>query len=82
MWALARASSCSVLRSPLFQSRTHASLIRTLMTRSQGPSRNRDAMYYIVSLGVVAVGVTFAAIPAYRIFCEKTSFGGLTQVRF
>uniref|UniRef100_A0A914RLS5 Cytochrome c oxidase assembly protein CtaG n=1 Tax=Parascaris equorum TaxID=6256 RepID=A0A914RLS5_PAREQ len=26
------------------------------------------------------IGVTFAAIPAYRIFCEKTSFGGLTQV--
>ncbi|KHJ94800.1 cytidine and deoxycytidylate deaminase zinc-binding region [Oesophagostomum dentatum] len=42
--------------------------------------RNRDVMYYVVSLGVVAIGVTFAAIPAYRIFCEKTSFGGLTQI--
>lgn len=37
-------------------------------------------MYYVVSLGVVAIGVTFIAIPAYRIFCEQTSFGGLTQV--
>ncbi|CAJ0602512.1 unnamed protein product [Cylicocyclus nassatus] len=45
-----------------------------------GRNRNRDVMYYVVSLGVVAIGVTFAAIPAYRIFCEKTSFGGLTQV--
>ncbi|RCN45675.1 cytochrome c oxidase assembly protein CtaG / Cox11 [Ancylostoma caninum] len=42
--------------------------------------RNRDVMYYVVSIGVVAIGVTFAAIPAYRIFCEKTSFGGLTQI--
>lgn len=33
-----------------------------------------------MSLGVIAIGVTFAAIPAYRIFCEQTSFGGLTQV--
>ncbi|VDL83564.1 unnamed protein product [Nippostrongylus brasiliensis] len=42
--------------------------------------RNRDVMYYVVSLGVVAIGFTFAAIPAYRIFCEQTSFGGLTQI--
>ncbi|TKR59543.1 hypothetical protein L596_029197 [Steinernema carpocapsae] len=41
---------------------------------------SRDSLYYIISIGVVAVGVTFAAIPAYRIFCESTSFGGLTQV--
>ncbi|CAD6192709.1 unnamed protein product [Caenorhabditis auriculariae] len=42
--------------------------------------KNRDAMFYVVSIGVVAIGLTFAAIPAYRIFCEQTSFGGLTQV--
>ncbi|KJH44440.1 cytochrome c oxidase assembly protein CtaG / Cox11 [Dictyocaulus viviparus] len=41
---------------------------------------NRDSMFYVVSIGVAAIGVTFAAIPAYRIFCERTSFGGLTQV--
>lgn len=33
-----------------------------------------------MSLVIVAIGCTFAAIPAYRIFCEQTSFGGLTQV--
>lgn len=37
-------------------------------------------MFYVVSMGVVAIGLTFAAIPAYRMFCEATSFGGLTQV--
>jgi len=41
---------------------------------------NRDTMFYVASLGVVAIGFTFAAIPAYRMFCEATSFGGLTQV--
>ncbi|KAL6738823.1 hypothetical protein Aduo_012328 [Ancylostoma duodenale] len=48
--------------------------------RGRDSGRNRDVMYYVVSIGVVAIGVTFAAIPAYRIFCEKTSFGGLTQI--
>uniref|UniRef100_A0A0M3IMC2 Cytochrome c oxidase assembly protein COX11, mitochondrial n=1 Tax=Ascaris lumbricoides TaxID=6252 RepID=A0A0M3IMC2_ASCLU len=80
MWSILRGISCHYLRLPPFRSRTHALLVRTLMWRSQGTSRNRDSMYYVVSIGVVAVGVTFAAIPAYRIFCEKTSFGGLTQV--
>lgn len=42
--------------------------------------RNWDSLYYGVSLGVIAIGFTFAAIPAYRIFCEQTSFGGTTQV--
>ncbi|CAD5208886.1 unnamed protein product [Bursaphelenchus xylophilus] len=37
-------------------------------------------MYYVLSIGVVAIGLTFAAIPLYRMFCEATSFGGLTQV--
>uniref|UniRef100_A0A7E4V0Z8 Cytochrome c oxidase assembly protein COX11, mitochondrial n=1 Tax=Panagrellus redivivus TaxID=6233 RepID=A0A7E4V0Z8_PANRE len=41
---------------------------------------NRDSMYYVISIGVVAIGLTFAAIPAYRIFCEATAFGGTTQI--
>lgn len=40
----------------------------------------RNSLYYAISLGVIAIGFTFAAIPAYRIFCETTSFGGLTQI--
>jgi cytochrome c oxidase assembly protein subunit 11 len=43
---------------------------------------SRDTMFYVISLGVIAIGFTFAAIPAYRMFCEATSFGGLTQVCF
>uniref|UniRef100_A0A1I7WMB2 Cytochrome c oxidase assembly protein COX11, mitochondrial n=1 Tax=Heterorhabditis bacteriophora TaxID=37862 RepID=A0A1I7WMB2_HETBA len=46
----------------------------------RGRRESRDVMFYVVSLGIVAIGVTFAAIPAYRIFCEQTSFGGLTQL--
>ena len=35
----------------------------------------------IIILGIVAlmVGVSFAAVPAYRLFCQVTGFGGTTQ---
>ncbi|KAK0427571.1 hypothetical protein QR680_010301 [Steinernema hermaphroditum] len=56
-------------------------IVREFGKKSSKLSRDsRDSLYYIISIGVIAVGVTFAAIPAYRIFCESTSFGGLTQV--
>nr|CDJ97478.1 Tesmin TSO1 and CMP dCMP deaminase and Cytochrome c oxidase assembly protein CtaG Cox11 domain containing protein [Haemonchus contortus] len=74
-------STSHVIRNPQLLSSPTVRL-RVTRTAFQGrdPGRQRDVMYYAVSLGVVAIGVTFAAIPAYRIFCEKTSFGGLTQI--
>uniref|UniRef100_A0A1I8AAH0 Cytochrome c oxidase assembly protein COX11, mitochondrial n=1 Tax=Steinernema glaseri TaxID=37863 RepID=A0A1I8AAH0_9BILA len=56
-------------------------IVREFGKKSSKLSKDsRDSLYYIISIGVIAIGVTFAAIPAYRIFCESTSFGGLTQV--
>ncbi|CAI5447072.1 unnamed protein product [Caenorhabditis angaria] len=62
--------------------------VRCMKTFPNKPNNNqyqklrdtRNYTYYIMSLVIVAIGCTFAAIPAYRIFCEQTSFGGLTQV--
>ncbi|CAJ0937233.1 unnamed protein product, partial [Mesorhabditis belari] len=55
---------------------------RSIDLEGNVPSKkgSRDMLYYAMSLGVVAIGATFAAIPLYRIFCEQTSFGGLTQI--
>ena len=39
----------------------------------------KNVIYYSLSIIVLAAGLTFAAIPAYRMFCEQTSLGGLTQ---
>uniref|UniRef100_A0AC35TFJ0 Cytochrome c oxidase assembly protein COX11, mitochondrial n=1 Tax=Rhabditophanes sp. KR3021 TaxID=114890 RepID=A0AC35TFJ0_9BILA len=54
--------------------------MRTFYGKPVNSGGSRDSMYYVLSLGVVFVGLSFAAIPAYRIFCESTSFGGVTQV--
>eukprot|EP01135_Chromosphaera_perkinsii_P003776 Nk52_evm22s255 gene=Nk52_evmTU22s255 len=41
--------------------------------------RNKSAMYYLMSLGVACVGMSFAAVPLYKVFCGVTGFGGTTQ---
>uniref|UniRef100_A0A914XYG9 Cytochrome c oxidase assembly protein COX11, mitochondrial n=1 Tax=Panagrolaimus superbus TaxID=310955 RepID=A0A914XYG9_9BILA len=89
----ATASLLSSLSSPPLQQQQNRGIISPtirLYTTKQHPfSKNdddghryetRDTMFYVVSIGVIVIGLTFAAIPAYRIFCESTSFGGLTQV--
>uniref|UniRef100_A0A0K0FGN2 Cytochrome c oxidase assembly protein COX11, mitochondrial n=1 Tax=Strongyloides venezuelensis TaxID=75913 RepID=A0A0K0FGN2_STRVS len=53
---------------------------RCFMNKTKNAEGNRDSMYYAMSLGVLFVGLSFAAIPLYRIFCESTSFAGTTQV--
>jgi len=53
------------------------------MTRptSDGPSRNRLGLTATICVVFVAgmVGMSFAAVPLYRIFCQVTGFGGTTQ---
>jgi cytochrome c oxidase assembly protein subunit 11 len=44
-------------------------------------SRRRNAAVVLLSLGVVAgmVGLAYASVPLYRLFCQVTGFGGATQ---
>ena len=43
-------------------------------------SRNRRVGLLLVLLVGGMVGVSFAAVPLYRIFCQVTGYGGTTQV--
>ncbi len=45
-------------------------------------SGKRNASVALILVGVVAgmVGLSFAAVPLYRLFCQVTGFGGTTQV--
>ncbi len=45
-------------------------------------NRNRNRLTALVAAGVVVgmVGMAYAAVPLYRIFCQVTGFGGTTQV--
>lgn len=83
MWGLLRTVSadCGVLAKSLLRPRLYLSLMRTVAQQAEDRRKaTQDSMFYVISVGVVAIGFTFAAIPAYRLFCERTSFGGLTQV--
>ncbi|XP_034831152.1 cytochrome c oxidase assembly protein COX11, mitochondrial [Maniola hyperantus] len=36
----------------------------------------RSTMNYMIALGVMTVGISYAAVPLYRIFCQAYSYGG------
>jgi cytochrome c oxidase assembly protein subunit 11 len=42
--------------------------------------RNAPTALLLVSLVAGMVGLSFAAVPLYRLFCQVTGFGGTTQV--
>ena len=42
--------------------------------------RNMSTFLYLLSLAVLTVGASYAAVPLYRIFCQQTGYGGTTQV--
>lgn len=44
-------------------------------------NRRRKRLTALVAIGVVAgmVGLSFAAVPLYRLFCQITGYGGTTQ---
>lgn len=41
--------------------------------------RNRRTMVAMAVVGLSMLGLGFASVPLYRIFCEQTGFGGTTQ---
>jgi cytochrome c oxidase assembly protein subunit 11 len=45
------------------------------------PTRRRNAAVVLLSLGVAAgmVGLAYASVPLYRLFCQVTGYGGATQ---
>ena len=41
---------------------------------------NRTTMTYIAALAVAVVGLSYAAVPLYRIFCQASGYGGTVSV--
>ena len=50
---------------------------RYLSPRQRASRRMLAGLLFVV---VCMVGLCFAAVPLYRVFCEETGFGGTTQV--
>lgn len=42
--------------------------------------RNRNTVIFICAILAGMTGLAFASVPLYRLFCQKTGYGGATQV--
>jgi cytochrome c oxidase assembly protein subunit 11 len=41
---------------------------------------NRHVLYLVIGLLLAMIALSFASVPLYRMFCQKTGYGGTTQV--
>lgn len=41
--------------------------------------RIRTTLYYVTAAGVLTAGMSYAAVPLYRMFCQAYSYGGTTS---
>ncbi len=39
-------------------------------------NRNRTTLKYIVAIAIFVVGLSYAAVPLYRVFCQASGYGG------
>ncbi|XP_066155069.1 cytochrome c oxidase assembly protein COX11, mitochondrial [Euwallacea fornicatus] len=46
--------------------------------RQANKKRLRSTLYYFTATGIVTLGMSYAAVPLYRIFCQAYSYGGTT----
>jgi cytochrome c oxidase assembly protein subunit 11 len=49
------------------------------MIKSNQPRHNRTTVLLLCAVVVGMVGLSFASVPLYRMFCAATGFGGTTQ---
>lgn len=49
------------------------------MTETRSAASNRKTAVIVASVVAGMIGLTFAAVPAYRAFCQVTGFDGTTQ---
>ena len=47
--------------------------------RAQNPGKNLRVALIAASVAAGMVGMSYAAVPLYRLFCQVTGFGGTTQ---
>ena len=47
-----------------------------LRRSSQQKSANRNTAMYAVAIAIVVTGLSYAAVPLYRIFCQASGYGG------
>merc|ERR1712212_1070548 len=41
--------------------------------------RNKSGLIYLASIVISTVGMSYAAVPLYRLYCQATGYGGTTK---
>ena len=59
----------------------HARFASSSSSARQASQReaNQRTLMYLVSVAVAGVGITYASVPLYKMFCQATGFGGETM---
>ena len=47
--------------------------------RAVDPGKNKRVAFMAATVVVVMIGLSYASVPLYRLFCQVTGFGGTTQ---
>jgi len=48
-------------------------------THTNKTVRNKQVAYYALAVAIGGVGASYGSVPLYKIFCQRTGFGGTTQ---
>lgn len=60
---------------------SHTTLYQKVNNSTANEARKRSirsTVYYVTAAVVVTVGLSYAAVPLYRMFCQAYSYGGTT----
>uniref|UniRef100_A0A182J665 Cytochrome c oxidase assembly protein COX11, mitochondrial n=1 Tax=Anopheles atroparvus TaxID=41427 RepID=A0A182J665_ANOAO len=78
-----RATCALPISSMLGRARFRPSMpVRCFNGKGVDSSRNfriKTTVYYVAAAGVLTVGLSYAAVPLYRMFCQAYSYGGTTS---
>lgn len=73
--------SCRLLFNTIRNARKfHTSLKLNQSSNDTQRRKIKSTLYYIAATGVLTVGLSYAAVPLYRMFCQAYSYGGTTSI--
>lgn len=67
---------CRRLRPPRLHSSRSAKSQRRRSQEEEWKSRNKTVLTYIAAAGVGMIGLSYAAVPLYRLYCQASGLGG------
>lgn len=84
MWNLLLRIKPKLIKSVINSNKPYLVLSQIRNIGNQAPNKSqrnlKSIAYYAAGLGVLTVGLSYAAVPLYRMFCAAYSYGGTTGV--